>query len=131
MYYLESKELPLLWNLRPFSFVIVGNTFEQLHKHNTEWVSSSVTQRSRGSLKKLSPWQFEVTLFIFKKYRVYHWFKQAQLGYGGLILGSSQFQLMTKKPQKLLLTFQVVISDTKVIISLLLLRLSPNLRYTL
>ena len=44
---------------------------------------------------------------------------QAKLGYGGLVLGSSQFQVMTDPPQQLLLKLKVFLRNTKIIISLL------------
>ena len=39
---------------------------------------------------------------------MYQGFGQAELGFGGLILGLSQFQVMTELPQKLLLTLKGV-----------------------
>ena len=40
-------------------------------------------------------------------------FGQANFGFGGLVLGSSKFQKMSKIPQKLLLLLKVVESDPK------------------
>ena len=63
---------------------------------------------------------------MYQRYCVYQGFGQVYLGYDGLILCSSQFQVMTEPPQKLSLTLKVVKSDRKIIISLLLSRLSLN-----
>ena len=41
-----------------------------------------------------------------------------KLGYGGLVLGSSQFLLLPKLPQKMMIASKVVKSDSKIIILL-------------
>ena len=46
--------------------------------------------------------------------RIYHKLNLVKLGYGGSVLGSSQFLL----PQKMTLASKVVKSDSKIIISL-------------
>ena len=50
---------------------------------------------------------------VAASYRVYQAFGQNKLGYCGLLLGSSQFLLMTKRPPKMLFTLKVAKSDSK------------------
>ena len=75
--------------------------------------------------------QINLLAIVPKSYRVYQRFGQTKLPYGGLVLCSSQFQVMTRPPLKLLLMLKMVKSDIKIIIFLLLLRLSLNTRHTL
>jgi hypothetical protein len=51
-------------------------------------------------------------------YRAFHRFGQAIFPNGGLVLGSSQFSIMTQLPSKILLDSKVVKIDPKIIISL-------------
>ncbi len=56
--------------------------------------------------------------FSHSTYRVFHRFGQAKFCYGGLVLASRQYLLPPQLPQKMLLASQVVIIDSKIIISL-------------
>ncbi len=51
-------------------------------------------------------------------YRAFHEFVRAKFLDGGLVIGSSQFSILPKLPQKILLSSKVVEIDPKVIISL-------------
>ncbi len=51
-------------------------------------------------------------------YSVYHRFMQAKIAYGGSILSSSQFLLLSSGPLKLTLTIKVVKIDSKTVILL-------------
>ena len=50
-------------------------------------------------------------------YRAFHIFGQATFAYGGPVLGSSQFLLLSQLPQKMTLASNVVNIDSKIIIS--------------
>ena len=50
-------------------------------------------------------------------YKVFHRFEQAKFAYGSQVLGSSQFLMLPKLPEKTKLVLKVVKMDSKIIIS--------------
>jgi len=52
------------------------------------------------------------------RHRVFHRFEQAKFGYGGSILGSSQFTLLPQLTLKMMLNLKVVKNDLEIIFSL-------------
>jgi len=54
---------------------------------------------------------------IFLSYRAFHGFEQTKFAYGGSISGLSQFTLLPKLPQKMMLNLKVVKIDSKKMIS--------------
>ena len=50
-------------------------------------------------------------------YRAFHRFGQAEIAYGGLVLGLSQFSILPQLPLKMTLASKVVKIDLKIIIS--------------
>ena len=49
-------------------------------------------------------------------YKAFHRFGQAKIAYGGLVLGSSQFSLLSRLPQIMMLASKGVKIDLKIII---------------
>jgi len=56
----------------------------------------------------LNPYVPQLSGSGFRFYRAFHGFEQAKIGYGGLVLGLSQFPLLPWLPQKMKLASKVV-----------------------
>jgi len=65
------------------------------------------------NIGEIDPWSLTPD-----SYRVLHRFGQAKFHDGGLILGSSQFLILTQLPPKIVLNSKVVNIDSKIIIKL-------------
>ena len=94
---------------------------------NNVQVSEELGKDSGDVRKRTLKWKQKKMFFICKIYlrlsqvstcRAFHRFWQAKIAYGGLVLGSSQFLILTQLPSKMRLASKLVKIDSKIIISL-------------
>ena len=108
-------------------FLLHTHSLSLSHTHTHRCISYNIICSFQGICQKIGQARLvrrggnlSLNLSAVFSYRVYQVFGQALLCYGGLVQGSSQYQVMIELPKELLLTLKVVNINTKILICLIL-----------